>query len=75
MQHCILSKLGGWRYKPTDIADAWGEKLQTLGPRQTQIINKGMIWGTSHGEVHFTVPMFNEYLIRHFSAFLKRSLS
>ena len=62
-----MARLGGGPYKSSDVADALGEKLQTLGPRRAQIINKGMIYSPSHGDIGFTVPMFNEYLMRHFS--------
>lgn len=62
-----MARLGSGPYKSSDVADALGEKLQTLGPRRAQIINKGMIYSPSHGDIGFTVPMFNEYLMRHFS--------
>ena len=63
-----MAKLGSGHYKSSDVADALGEKLQTLGPRRAKIINKGMIYSPSHGDIGFTVPMFNEYLMRHFSS-------
>ena len=62
-----MARLGSGPYKSSDVADALGEKLQTLGPRRAKIINKGMIYSPSHGDIGFTVPMFNEYLMRHFS--------
>lgn len=61
-----MAKLGGGPYRSADVADALGEKLQSLGPRRSQIINKGMIYSPSHGDIAFTVPMFNEYLMRNF---------
>jgi hypothetical protein len=39
-----------------------------LGPRRSQIIGKGMIYSPSHGDIAFTVPMFNDYLMRNFVA-------
>ncbi|MFT0547148.1 hypothetical protein ACMHYO_12525 [Allopusillimonas ginsengisoli] len=47
-----------------NIADALDETPQSLGPRRAQIISKGMIYSPSHGDVAFTVPMFNDYLLR-----------
>jgi len=59
-----MAQLGNGPYRSSDIADALGETPQSLGPRRAQIISKGMIYSPSHGDVAFTVPMFNEYLLR-----------
>lgn len=59
-----MAKLGNGPYRSSDIADALGETSQSLGPRRAQIISKGMIYSPSHGDIAFTVPMFNDYLIR-----------
>ena len=59
-----MAKLGNGPYRSSDIADALGETAQSLGPRRAQIISKGMIYSPSHGDIAFTVPMFNNYLIR-----------
>lgn len=59
-----MAKLGNGPYRSSDVADALGETPQSLGPRRSQIISKGMIYSPSHGDIAFTVPMFNDYLIR-----------
>jgi hypothetical protein len=59
-----MAKLGNGPYRSADVADALNETSQSLGPRRAQIISKGMIYSPSHGDVAFTVPMFNDYLIR-----------
>lgn len=59
-----MAKLGNGPYRSSDVADALGETLQSLGPRRSQIISKGMIYSPSHGDIAFTVPMFNAYLLR-----------
>ena len=59
-----MAKLGSGPYRSSDVADALGETAQSLGPRRAQIISKGMIYSPSHGDIAFTVPMFNDYLIR-----------
>lgn len=61
-----MAKLGPGPYRSSDIAAALGETHQSLGPRRAQIIAKGMIYSPSHGDIAFTVPMFNDYLMRHF---------
>lgn len=61
-----MAQLGAGPYRSSDIAAALGETPQSLGPRRAQIISKGMIYSPSHGDIAFTVPMFNDYLIRNF---------
>lgn len=60
-----MARLGPGPYRSSDVADVLGEKLTTLGPRRAQIIAKGMIYSPAHGDIAFTVPMFDEYLKRH----------
>lgn len=60
-----MARLGTGPYRSSDVADMLGEKLTTLGPRRAQIIAKGMIYSPAHGDIAFTVPMFDEYLKRH----------
>jgi hypothetical protein len=61
-----MAELGPGPYRSSDIAAALNETHQSLGPRRSQIISKGMIYSPSHGDIAFTVPMFNEYLIRNY---------
>jgi hypothetical protein len=60
-----MARLGPGPYRSSDVAEVLGEKLTTLGPRRAQIIAKGMIYSPAHGDIAFTVPMFDEYLKRH----------
>jgi len=59
-----MARLGNGPYRSSDVADALGETAQGLGPRRAQIIGKGMIYSPGHGDIDFTVPMFNDYLMR-----------
>ena len=59
-----MARLGVGPYRSSDVADTLGEKLATLGPRRAQVIAKGMIYSPAHGDIAFTVPMFDEYLKR-----------
>lgn len=61
-----MAKLGAGPYRSLDVAVALSETHQSLGPRRAQIISKGMIYSPSHGDIAFTVPMFNDYLIRNY---------
>ncbi|NRG19989.1 ATP-binding protein [Rhizobiales bacterium] len=60
-----MARLGPGPYRSSDVAEVLGEKLTSLGPRRAQIIAKGMIYSPAHGDIAFTVPMFHEYLERH----------
>jgi len=59
-----MAGLGKGPYRSSDVADALGENVQSLGPRRAIIINKGMIYSPAHGDIAFTVPMFEDYLQR-----------
>ncbi len=61
-----MASLGEGPYRSADIADSLGKTAQSLGPLRSQIISKGMIYSPSHGDIAFTVPMFNDYLTRNF---------
>lgn len=60
-----MAKLGQGPYRSSDVAETLGENVQSLGPRRAQIIRKGVIYSPAHGDIAFTVPMFEDYLSRH----------
>lgn len=59
-----MARLGIGPYRSSEVAELLHEKVTTLGPRRAQIIAKGMIYSPAHGEIDFTVPMFEDYLQR-----------
>lgn len=59
-----MSQLGDGPYRSADVADYLNERAQSLGPRRSKIIHKGMIYSPSYGDIAFTVPMFADYLRR-----------
>jgi hypothetical protein len=59
-----MARLGAGPYRSADVADALGESIQSLGPRRSKIISKGMIYSPAHGDIDFTVPMFDDFLRR-----------
>jgi len=40
------------------------KSVQSISPTRAQLISKGIIYSTGHGEIDFTVPLFEEYLKR-----------
>ena len=59
-----MASLGPGAQRTGDIADALGVKITTLGTVRANLIKKGMIYSPAHGEMAFTVPMFDEFLCR-----------
>lgn len=62
-----MAKLDKGPYRSADVADKMGETIQSLGPCRAGIIRKGIIYMPQHGDVDFTVPMFDAFLRRNFS--------
>ena len=56
-----------------DIADALGVQISSLGPVRAKLISKGMIYSPSHGNMDFTVPLFDEFMLRAIPEFESRA--
>ena len=59
-----MAGLGAGPHRSGDIAYELGRSVRSLAPTRAQLINKGMIWSPSHGDTDFTVPMFDEFMLR-----------
>jgi len=59
-----MAALGPGPHRSGDIAAALGIAVTTAGPLRTGLIRKGMIWSPAHGDTAFTVPLFDQYMIR-----------
>jgi hypothetical protein len=59
-----MAALGQGPYRSADVAEQLQLDSQSLGPRRASIIAKGMIYSPAHGDIAFTVPMFEDYLKR-----------
>ena len=59
-----MAQLGAGPHRSGDIAGELNRKVNSLAPMRGQLINKGMIWSPSHGDTAFTVPMFDEFMLR-----------
>ncbi len=59
-----MAGLGAGPHRTGDIADTLGAKITTLGPVRANLIKKGMVYSPSHGEMAFTVPLFDEFMRR-----------
>ncbi len=70
-----MAELGGGPYRTADIADFLGVKITTLGPVRASLIKKGMIYSPSHGDMAFTVPLFDQFMLRAIPEFEAKSTS
>jgi hypothetical protein len=59
-----MAELGAGPYRTGDIADILGTKITALGPVRASLIKKGMIYSPEHGDMAFTVPLFDEFMRR-----------
>lgn len=59
-----MASLGSGPHRSGDIAAALGRSINTLGMVRSSLINKGMVWSPSHGDTAFTVPLFDQFMIR-----------
>jgi MoxR-like ATPase len=59
-----MAELGPGPTRTGDIADAMQAKITTLGPVRASLIKKGMVYSPSHGDMAFTVPLFDEFMRR-----------
>jgi hypothetical protein len=59
-----MAELGAGPYRTADIAETLGVKITTLGPIRASLIKKGMIFSPAHGDMAFTVPLFDEFMRR-----------
>ena len=59
-----MASLGAGPHRSGDIAAALGRSINALGMVRSSLINKGMVWSPSHGDTAFTVPLFDQFMIR-----------
>ena len=67
-----IAELGSGPQKMGDVADIMKLKIASLSPRRAQLIHKGMIYSPQHGEVAFTVPLFDGFMHRAMPEFQKK---
>ena len=59
-----LAELGEGPQRSSDVAKAMNRNARSLGPTRDNLIKKGMIYAPEHGQVAFTVPLFDEFMRR-----------
>lgn len=61
-----MASLGKGPYKSSAVAEKLGKQLNSISPVRATLINKGFVFSPQHGEVDFTVPLYDEYIARNF---------
>ncbi|MGH7144496.1 MAG: AAA family ATPase [Planctomycetota bacterium] len=59
-----MAEFGPGPCRTGEIAAALHQKITSLGPVRSRLIQKGMVYSPAHGDIAFTAPLFNEFLIR-----------
>ena len=64
-----MAELGSEAQRTGDIAEKLGVQVTSLGPVRAKLINKGMVFSPAHGDLAFTVPLFDKFMIRAIPSF------
>ena len=59
-----MAQLGARPHRSGEVAAELGVAVTSAGPIRTGLIRKGMIWSPAHGATAFTVPMFDQHMLR-----------
>lgn len=59
-----MAELGAQAQRIGDIADKLGVKVTSLGPVRAKLISKGMVYSPAYGDLAFTVPLFDLFMLR-----------
>lgn len=71
-----LAELGPGPRRMSDVAEVMGvKKPENLATARGSLIKKGMIYRPSHGDICFTVPLFDEFMRRIMPQLSKREIA
>lgn len=59
-----MAELGPGPHRSGDIAARLDVRVESVAPRRSALIRKGMVYSPAHGDTAFTVPLFDEFLMR-----------
>lgn len=63
-----MAELGPLPLRASDVARRIGRTTEQAGPIRSRLIDKGLLYTPSHGYAAFTVPQFDRYMLRRYSA-------
>ncbi len=68
-----MAHLGAGPHKSGDVAKVLGKKTTQTDTVRSKVIAKGMAFAGQYGEVHFSVPLFDEFMRRELPNFKSRA--
>ena len=59
-----LAELGKGIHRSGEVAKLIGKTTYQLGPVRDALVRKGMVYSPAHGDIAFTVPLFDQFMRR-----------
>jgi len=59
-----LAELGECVHRSAEVAELIGKTTNQLGPVRDALVRKGMVYSPAHGDIAFTVPLFDQFMRR-----------
>ncbi len=59
-----MAELGAGPYRSGDVAERLGRDVPAVAPTRAALIAKGMAYSPAHGDIAFTVPLFDGFMRR-----------
>jgi hypothetical protein len=59
-----MAELGPDAQKASDVAEAMGRQSTQVAPTRAELINMGLLYTPEHGYAAFTVPHFDQFMLR-----------
>lgn len=59
-----MAGLGPNAHATGDVAAQLKMKVTSIGPLRASLLKKGMVYSPAHGQMAFTVPLFDEFILR-----------
>lgn len=67
-----MSELGPGAHRSGDVAAKLERPVEQVAPIRAKVIQKGMAYAPNHGDIAFTVPMFDDFMRRTIPQFTPR---
>ena len=59
-----MAELGSGPFRSGDVAERLGREVTAVAPTRAALIAKGMAYSPAHGDIAFTVPLFDAFMRR-----------
>jgi hypothetical protein len=59
-----MAELGPGNHRSSEISDMLGMKIQSVAPTRANLIHKGLIYSPEYGWTGFSVPQFDQFMLR-----------